>query len=223
MIDAEYLTTLADAIISSGLRKRYVMYARVDTIEKNRTLVEKWATAGLEQLWIGLEGSTNAQLEAYRKKNTTRSQQNAIGLARSLGVDVHATAMVNQTFHEADFSYMLDYTKGDLGLTSCHFFILTPFRGSIFYEQLFRESPEVFLTQNPDNFSIMQSVTKPEHMSIEEFHRCYADLQRKFNSDTIPFEYNETFKNKQNRTELEMLKEKNEKLYGAILTSDRRY
>lgn len=223
MIDSKYMMNLADAIIESGLKKKYIMYARADTIARNAELLKKWALAGLKQIWIGIEGATNSQLNRYEKDNTTISHKKAIEITRSFNIDVHATILIDQSFRKEDFEYMLKYTKVYLKLTSCHFFVLTPFRGSRYYYRLLRRNPEKFLTQNPDHFSIRQSVIQPKHMSIEEFHKCYADLQRKFNSNTIPFEFHGTFEKESYKKEFEELVRKNEILYKTILTSHLSY
>ncbi len=223
MIDSRHMMNLADAIIESNLKKKYIMYARADTIAKNPELIRRWALAGLKQIWIGVEGATNPQLKRYKKDNTTISHKKAIDIARSFGIDIHATALVDQSFQKKDFDYMLKYTKTHLKLTSCHFFVLTPFRGSRYYYELLERNPKSFLTQNPDHFSIRQSVLQPEHIGIAEFHRLYADLQKNFNSDTIPFEFHGTFEKEAYRKEFEELAKKNKMLYDTILASHLSY
>ena len=41
MINTKYMTALADALGRSGIKKKYVMYSRADTITKNPQLLEK--------------------------------------------------------------------------------------------------------------------------------------------------------------------------------------
>ena len=223
LIDINYMMSLADAIEKEGIRKRYVMYARSDTIDKNPSLLEAWAKAGLTQLWIGLEGSTDAQLKRYNKNNDTRSHESAIKKARLLGIDIHATALVDDSFQEKDFQHLLKYTRDYLCLTSCHFFVRTPFRGTSYYREIMSSEPSTILTQNPDHYSIRQSVIQPKHMSIEKFHQLFADLQRDFNSDTIPFSYAGAFDHQTLEEEFVFLKAKNETFYKYLLFSHTDY
>ena len=130
---------------------------------------------------------------------------------------------VHRLLEKDDLKYTLFYTKEILKLTSCHFFILTPFRGSKYYNKFIKQYPNEFLTLNPDHYSIRQSVLKPSNMAIEEFHYCYAELQKKFNSDTIPFDYNDKFSDKVLEDEFLELKAKNEDLYREILISHTHY
>ncbi len=222
MIDMIFMNELADKIIENNISKRYVMYSRVDSIVRNEKIIEKWARAGLSQVWLGLEGCTESQLKRYEKKNRLIDQEKAINIAREYNISVHATALVDITFSKSDFENMLSYTKNHLGLTSCHFFILTPFRGTKYHSELMRSQPDLFLTHNPDHYSIRQSVLNPEKMSIDEFHFEYAELQKKFNSDTIPFECN-YFEKKEYEDEFKELKKMNEILYENILNSHLEY
>lgn len=223
LIDVNYMIKLADALIRTGVKKNYIMYGRADTISKNPFLIEKLAETGLKEVWIGIEGSTDEQLKEYKKKNTTKSHVMAIEICKKQGVGIHTTALINHHFRNEDFNYMLKYTKEILGLTSCHFFILTPFKGTSFYEELKKKSLEKFLTTNSDHFSIRQSVLKPDYMSIEEFHRRYADLQKDFNSDTIPFYVKESDYKDECLAEFELLRRRNERFYKAILCAHRGY
>lgn len=223
LIDIDYMSQLADALVRNGLNKKnYIIYARTDTICENPPLIERLAKAGLKEAWIGIEGSTDNQLKEYKKDNTTVSHRRAVDICKKYGVNVHATALVNHHFTKEDFDYMLSYTKELLGLTSCHFFVLTPFKGTHFYKDIQKRAPEKFLTDNSDYFSIRQSVLEPDHMNIQEFHQRYADLQRDFNGDTIPF-YLERWENGESLSEFEVLKQKNERLYEAILSAHRSY
>jgi radical SAM superfamily enzyme YgiQ (UPF0313 family) len=223
LINVNYMLNLASVLLKSGVKKKYIMYGRADTISKNPILIEKLAEAGLKQIWIGIEGSTDDQLKEYRKKNTTMSHPLALNICKRNGVDVHATALVNQDYRKEDFDYMLKYTKEILGITSCHFFVLTPFKGTDFYKKLKKNSSARFLTDNSDHFSIRQSVLRPKHMTIEEFHQKYADLQRDFNSDSIPFYIETSDYSPEYRAEFETLKRRNERFYDNILNAHRIY
>lgn len=217
LLDVDYMGSITDALIASGVRKKYVMYGRTDTIAENPRLMDKLTAAGLKEVWIGLEGSTNYQLELYRKNNSVDSHRRAIEVCRDRGVNVHATALVNYQFTRDDFDFMLTYTQEILGLRSCHFFVLTPFKGTTYYDRMIKEQPDRFLTTNSDYFSIRQSVLKPEHMNIEEFHQRYADLQRNFNSDTIPFSLESSDDEPSHIAEFEWMKSRNDILYESIL------
>jgi hypothetical protein len=45
-----------------GIRKRYELYGRVDTIVRRPDLIEKWRDIGMELLLVGLEACDNQAL-----------------------------------------------------------------------------------------------------------------------------------------------------------------
>ncbi len=213
-IKADYMLELAEAIIIAGIKKKFIMYTRADTVAEHPWLLEKWAMAGLHETWIGIETAKGNQLKKWRKENSLQSHIQAINLCRQNGVNVHGTAIVTQDFRAEDFDRLLEYTSLELGLTSCHFFILTPFKGTDLYGA--QDSSE-FITTNADAYSLRQTVLRPKFMSVEEFHWRYADLQKNFNSDSMPFRARVIDFPAQLRPEFETLVKKNEILYQTIL------
>ena len=64
---------IADRILSAGIRKRFSMECRVDSIVRHPELVAKWVEAGLYAVLLGLEGASDATLQSVNKKTTAAS------------------------------------------------------------------------------------------------------------------------------------------------------
>jgi radical SAM superfamily enzyme YgiQ (UPF0313 family) len=67
-IDARRMDRLADLIQQAGLRKKYFLYGRVDTIVKHPDLFAKWRDAGLAQVFVGLESFSDRRLNRMNRR-----------------------------------------------------------------------------------------------------------------------------------------------------------
>lgn len=223
LVDVDYANDLALALEASGVRKKLVMYGRSDTIAGNAALVANLAAAGLYEVWIGLEGASDQRLKDYDKKLSVQSHLDAIRTCSDHGIRVHTTALVEADFTRQDFRSMLSFVRDTLGLESNHFFVLTPLKGTPLYDDLMGSTPERFLTDDSDDFSIRQSVLRPAHMSIEEFHIEFADLLREFNSSTMPLRLDGEIPNEGLARDFEYHRSRNEALLEAIVHSHESY
>jgi radical SAM superfamily enzyme YgiQ (UPF0313 family) len=73
-----------------GIKKRFELYGRVDTIVRHPDLVEKWRDVGMELLLLGLEACDDQTLKEMRKRTTTEMNRRAIEICRANGVEVAA-------------------------------------------------------------------------------------------------------------------------------------
>jgi len=67
LLDTKRMRALADLIRRTGIRKRYFLYGRSDTIAKHPKLIEQWKKIGLERVFVGLEFIGDADLKWIRK------------------------------------------------------------------------------------------------------------------------------------------------------------
>jgi len=75
LLDTKRMIALADLIQRAGIRKRYFLYGRSDTIAKHPELIEQWKKIGLERVFVGLEFMWDADLKWIRKGSTAENNQ----------------------------------------------------------------------------------------------------------------------------------------------------
>ncbi len=76
-------TAIADRIKSEGIRKRYSMECRTDSIVRHPELVEKWVDIGLYAVLLGLEGGSERMLQDVGKSTTIDTNNEAIRSSRT--------------------------------------------------------------------------------------------------------------------------------------------
>ena len=170
------MKTLARLIREAGLRKKYFLYGRSDTITKNPDLLEQWRDVGLQRVFVGLEFFREQDLEFIRKGSTLDDNKRAARILQDLDIDIYASFIVRPEFTREDFAAFHQYCR-DLDLTFASFAVLTPLPGTDFYAEV--ESQ--LITRNYDLFDFVHTVL-PTELPLKEFYVEYSNLYR----DAIP-------------------------------------
>jgi radical SAM superfamily enzyme YgiQ (UPF0313 family) len=164
--------TIADMIAAEGIRMRYSMECRTDSIVRHPELVEKWARRGLYAVLLGLEGADDGALASVNKKNTSRVNDEAIRILQDLGVIIWGAFIVDPKWEADDFKRLRDYVNARQ-ITHTQFTILTPLPGT----DLYREHYHTLLTHDYRSFDALHAVV-PTKLPREEFYQHFADLYR---------------------------------------------
>ena len=75
LVDAPRMRRLAELIKAAGIKKRYFLYGRSDTIARNPDLLAMWRDIGLERVFVGLEFCTDEDLQFINKGSTVERQR----------------------------------------------------------------------------------------------------------------------------------------------------
>ena len=147
LVDATRMKRLAELIRESGIRKRYFLYGRSDTIAKHPDLLALWRDVGLERVFVGLEFFRDSDLEFINKGSTTDNNREAVRVLQDLGIDIYASFIVRPEFNEEDFTEFRRYYRS-INLSFASFAVLTPLPGT----DLFDAEKDRLLTREPEFF-----------------------------------------------------------------------
>lgn len=173
MYNREYSNALADAIIESGIKKKYQFYSRSDHIVANPDLYAKWKKAGMGLLLIGMEMATDDDLDKIHKENTIENNAKAAKFLDSIGAEAISYFMVDPlTFTEKEFDRLTNYVI-DLGLSHPIFFIMTPLPGTVLYTQ----QKQHIVNTNYDFFDFYHCVFQTK-LPLGEFYQRFINLYK---------------------------------------------
>ena len=170
---AENASVLADEIKRRGIKKRYELYGRVDTVVRRPDLVEKWRDVGMELLLLGLEAYDDQALKEMRKRTTTEMNKRAIEICRANGVEVAAYLIVDPAFDHEDFRRLSKYVEEN-NLTHPVFTILSPFPGTDLYNMV----KETLITEGFELIDFFHTVL-PTKLRLDEFYEEFLGLYRR--------------------------------------------
>jgi radical SAM superfamily enzyme YgiQ (UPF0313 family) len=176
LLDTKRMIALADLIQRAGIRKRYFLYGRSDTIAKHPELIEQWKIIGLERVFVGLEFMWDADLKWIRKGSTAENNQKAVKVLKSLDIDVFPTFIVRPEFVRKDFEDLRKYCL-ELDLSFIGFRVLTPLPGT----DLYHEVKEKLITSNYDYFDFHHTLL-PTALPIKTFYKELTTLYKRSRS-----------------------------------------
>lgn len=170
MCDWQRMDKLADLINESGIKKKYYLYARVDTVLKHPNLFAKWKAIGLAEVFIGFESFTNKQLNDLKKNITVEQQYKAAKILNDLKINIAGSFMVDPSYTREDFDRLISHIRSlKVDLVSCS--ILTPLPGT----QLYESKKAELITDNPEAYDFLHTVL-PTKLPLKQFYSEYSRL-----------------------------------------------
>ena len=167
--------TIADMIRTEGIRKRFSMECRTDSIARHPELVAKWVDIGLYAVLLGLEGGCDETLKNVNKSCSIDTNNQAIKILQDNGVIIWGAFIVDPDWTDDDFKRLGDYV-GDKEITHTQFTVLTPLPGT----QLYRDRHADLLTDDYSCFDTLHAVL-PTRLPREKFYQNFAGLYRQRN------------------------------------------
>jgi radical SAM superfamily enzyme YgiQ (UPF0313 family) len=164
--------TIADLIRTEGIRKRFSMECRTDSIVRHPELVAKWVDTGLYAVLLGLEGGSDETLENVNKSCSIDTNNRAIEILHDLGVIIWGAFIVDPDWTDDDFQRLRDYVSAK-EITHTQFTVLTPLPGT----QLYRDRRDDLVTDDYSCFDTLHAVL-PTRLPRERFYQNFADLYR---------------------------------------------
>lgn len=164
--DPSRMKLLGDLISERGIRKRYFVYSRVDTVVQNPELFERWGRIGLEMVMTGLEATDDATLEGLNKRTEAETNEQALEVLRRAGIGVSAGFVVLPDSTEADFRRIDAYVDAHPNILLAEFTPLTPLPGTGLYQEY---EPQL-LTDNRETYDLAHFVV-PTRLPQPELYR----------------------------------------------------
>lgn len=128
------MTALAELLIEKKVEKEFFAYCRVDTLLRNREMLELWVQAGLRRVFLGIEGVTAKEMKSYEKRLSVRQVEQGLVAAREMGLKVFASFIVNPSYERRDFETLKRFIeRNEVDYPS--FTIWTPLPGTEDFEK----------------------------------------------------------------------------------------
>jgi hopanoid C-3 methylase HpnR len=108
-IKAEEGDEIARQVERRGIRKSYYLETRSDVLVRNEEVFRRWRRLGLEYMFLGLEALDEEGLRAFRKRTTPKVNNQALELARSIGLTVAINIIADPDWDEARFAFVREW------------------------------------------------------------------------------------------------------------------
>jgi len=162
--------SLVNEIVKAGIRKRYLMQVRADSIVKYSNILTKWRNIGLESVFVGFESINQRGLNELGKRLQVNYVEEAIDALRSLDINLMGSFIVNPDFDKEDFTALRHFVRR-MKLRSPAFSILTPLPGTVLHEERAQE----ITNHNYELYDLLHT-TLPTRLELKEFYKQFVRL-----------------------------------------------
>jgi len=167
------MTDIANLLMQRGIKKKYVSWARADTIIRRPDLFKLWKKAGLSIVYVGLESMDDGQLKEYNKHTSRETNVKAISLLREMGITLHASFMINPDFSDEDFKRLHRIIK-EISPAEISFTVFSPSPGTTLWDRHKHE----FICEDPYLFYDCMHTLLPTKMNMNRFYAHFSRLYR---------------------------------------------
>ena len=170
-VDAGRAMEMARRLVQRGIRKRYISWARCDTIVRHPELFQRWKEAGLDLLYVGIESMNDQNLKSYNKRCDAGTNRAAVRILRKMGIGLHAALMVNPDFDREDFLEVRQ-TVRELAPCEISFTVFSPPPGTPLWET----HRARFVCPDPYAFYDCMHTLLPTTLPLKTFYRYFSLL-----------------------------------------------
>lgn len=172
--DEDRLSRICQGIRRRKLDLRWWCFARADALLDRPELTAEMGASGARYVFVGLESPRVEDLDRYGKgRAVLRARELTRTLARS-GIEVMGSYIIGTPEDTRASIRALARTARRLPLGSVQFSILTPFPGTVLWDEL---APRL-TTRDWDQFDCLHPTFKLDHLAPEELRellvRCYT-------------------------------------------------
>ena len=159
-----------------NIRKQYYLETRCDVLLRNEEVFRRWRRLGLNYMFLGLEALDEDGLRQFRKRTTPKVNNEALELARSMGLSVAINIIADPDWDEARFAFVREWAMSVPEIVNIT--VQTPYPGT---ETWMTESRRL-TTLDYRLFDVQHAVLPtrlPLHRFYEELVSTQAVLARK--------------------------------------------
>lgn len=175
-LDGQRWRAILDLLIERDLGLHILMETRVDDILRDEAIMPLYREAGVRHIYVGVERTDQASLDAFKKNATVEQGRRAIELINENGM-ISETSMVlglpddTPEIIEATFKLAQHYNP-DLAF----FLTIAPWPYSDIYPDL---APHIE-TYDYEDYNLVAPVVKPKAMTRDELQTTVIDCYRRF-------------------------------------------
>ncbi len=167
LFNRERLLEFSDKIKKNKIEKNFLVYGRADFIAANEDIIETLSKVGLNSVIVGIEASTQNELDGFNKKSKLEDNEKAVRILKKYGIECYATVILGVDWDKNDFKNLYNYIKR-LGLVFVNLQPFTPMPGTPYFDKY---KDQLIIPYNEhEKWDMAHLVIKPEKISAGRYY-----------------------------------------------------
>jgi len=167
LFNRERLTEFATKLKKYQIQKNYLVYGRVDFIANNEDIIKMLSETGLGAAIVGLESSSQDELNSYGKRIKLADSIAAIRILQKYDIECYATVILGLDWGKPDFTRLYNFIKEN-NLAFVNLQPLTPMPNTPYYEE-YKDNLMVPYNQH-EKWDMAHLVIKPTKISVRKYY-----------------------------------------------------
>jgi hopanoid C-3 methylase HpnR len=179
-IRPEHGMAIADEVERRKIRKRYYLETRADVLLRNREVFARWTRLGLRYMFLGIEAIDEEGLRLHRKRVQLGENEQALRVARELGLVVAINIIADPDWDERRFDVVREWALSVPEIVNMT--VNTPYPGT---ETWLTESRR-FTSRDYRLFDVQHAVL-PTRLPLAKFYEQFVKTQDVLNRKHLGF------------------------------------
>lgn len=170
LVDREYLLEFVSLLRKYDVHKKFLIYGRADFIAENEDVIRELADVGLSLVMVGLEATSNMELDSYNKKTSVFQNEECVRILDKYNIICAGLFIVHPQMTKEDFKHLYKWIECRNIIPTISIF--TPMQGSAMYKQY----EDKLVIKDVTKQDLFHCLLKPEHMGRLKFTWMYYQL-----------------------------------------------
>lgn len=167
LFSRDRLLEFAKKLKDNKIDKHFLVYGRADFIAGNEDVIKILSEAGLTAVIVGIEASSQEELNSYNKKIQIGENVLAIGILQKYGIECYATVILGVEWDRNDFGRLYKFIKLNK-LIFVNLQPLTPMPRTPFFDEY--KDRLIIPYEEHEKWDMAHLVVKPQKLSVREYY-----------------------------------------------------
>jgi hopanoid C-3 methylase len=173
------LLDFVERVTRLGIRKKYLVYGRADFIAQNEDIIGVLKDVGLQAVIVGLEASSQEELDTYNKRSKLSDNVEAVRILRQYGIECYATVILGIDWTKAEFDRLYRFLT-DMHIVFVNLQPFTPMPKTPYFEE---ERANLLIPyEESEKWDMAHLVVQPTNITVRGF---YAQIIRLYYKITL--------------------------------------
>lgn len=158
-----------------------LLETRVDDILRDEAIMDLYADAGVQHIYVGIEAVSQDKLDTFGKDVTVEASKKALNIINDAGIISETSFVLGMPDETPESMRQTVQAAIDYAPDMAFFLAIAPWPYSPLYEKV----KDYIVDRNYRNYNLVEPVLKPENMTIDELKTELMEANKTFYMDKV--------------------------------------
>ena len=167
LFNRDRLIEFSDKLIKNKIHKNFLVYGRADFIAQNEDVIFTMKKVGLNAVIVGIEASSQEELNSYNKKTKIDDNVKAIKILQKYDIECYATVILGIDWDKSNFKRLYKFIKANK-LVFVNLQPFTPMPHTPYFDE--HKDNLIIPYKEHEKWDMAHLVVKPSKISIRQYY-----------------------------------------------------